>query len=780
MSSPGGQEVGRVSIRVLPDTSDFRRRLRGDLERATAGMEARVPINVDLDTAGVTARMRALMGQLRAQAAGGVDVNVGVDRSQLSAVSSLFRGLQSNAGGASSFQMPHGLVQFVAYATILGPALSLVSGLLAGLPSVLAAVGVGAGAVVLGFDGIKKAASSFGEPIAALKDALSAKFENRLTPVFNDLARSLPSMKGGFLTVADGLSDMASGFVGVVTSAAGMKEVQSILKGTGSLFSQMKPFVKDFTTGLLTLGGRGASAFTYLATTMNRFGQGFNDAVQRVANDGSLYRAFKGLADVTDGIGDAFNRVFEAGIRSMPALGTTVRTVLQQMGRGLADAMPGLVAFGNLVFVAFGFLSRAFGGFMKGVGPALTRLASQLTTDLALSGDEISRYSEMFGQKIGGLIDWIREKIPQAEKIIHDFFAALSGRDPKGNGIGDQVGSKIREFFTWIKNFWDENGDQIIAGVGALVGAITNAAPAIATFVGYFASAAGFIGSAKDRLQGFIDTLANFGADTVSPIVRRMGDAFNFVKTAVQNALSAVSNFVSSAVSSLQSAGSQMLSAIQTAWSAIVNTVNQKIGEVVSAVTALGGKITSALSGLAGQMVSIGVQIIQGLINGITSMAQSVASAAAGVVKGAINAAKSALGIHSPSKVFAEFGRYSAVGYINGLEGEGSGVDKAGDRFGNRVADSLRKQVPTIDQAWSDALEQAKVGEIPGKFFEAAGSELLSDIGISTDGALGELVKQITQNNNNSTTTYIVQDLDEAQRKERNKQRKESLQHTRR
>lgn len=75
-------------------------------------------------------------------------------------------------------------------------------------------------------------------------------------------------------------------------------------------------------------------------------------------------------------------------------------------------------------------------------------------------------------------------------------------------------------------------------------------------------------------------------------------------------------------------------------------------------------------------MVSAGADLIRGMINGIKNMAGSLVSAAKGVVSGAINAAKSLLKIHSPSKVFKEIGGYTMEGMAIGLNKEGRDVIK--------------------------------------------------------------------------------------------------------
>lgn len=66
---------------------------------------------------------------------------------------------------------------------------------------------------------------------------------------------------------------------------------------------------------------------------------------------------------------------------------------------------------------------------------------------------------------------------------------------------------------------------------------------------------------------------------------------------------------------------------------------------------------------------SIGRNIVNGIANGIRNFAGSIVSAAKSAAKSALNAAKSFLGIHSPSRVFRDqVGKYMALGMGEGFE----------------------------------------------------------------------------------------------------------------
>jgi hypothetical protein len=85
--------------------------------------------------------------------------------------------------------------------------------------------------------------------------------------------------------------------------------------------------------------------------------------------------------------------------------------------------------------------------------------------------------------------------------------------------------------------------------------------------------------------------------------------------------------------------------------------------------------IGAAFEWLKGLSLSeIGTQLIDGLVAGLMSAGPKVLSAITGIAKGAITAAKTALGIASPSKVFAEIGMHTAAGMEQGVDGGADAV----------------------------------------------------------------------------------------------------------
>lgn len=105
------------------------------------------------------------------------------------------------------------------------------------------------------------------------------------------------------------------------------------------------------------------------------------------------------------------------------------------------------------------------------------------------------------------------------------------------------------------------------------------------------------------------------------------------------------------------------------AWDGIKNAVSKAVSKVVETVRNIKGKVTGALSSAGSWLVGAGKDVMRGLWNGIASMAGWLKSAVINLVSDILpGPVKKVLGIASPSKVFAEIGRFTTEGLALGLK----------------------------------------------------------------------------------------------------------------
>jgi hypothetical protein len=111
---------------------------------------------------------------------------------------------------------------------------------------------------------------------------------------------------------------------------------------------------------------------------------------------------------------------------------------------------------------------------------------------------------------------------------------------------------------------------------------------------------------------------------------------------------------------------------LQLAVYAVVAAVIYAGVEVVSAIVGAWNYVTGYLKSI--DLSTIGHDLLQGLINGIEGGAAAFVKSITGVVGAGIDAAKHALGIHSPSTVFAEIGTNTVAGFTGAVD---AGADDA-------------------------------------------------------------------------------------------------------
>lgn len=112
-----------------------------------------------------------------------------------------------------------------------------------------------------------------------------------------------------------------------------------------------------------------------------------------------------------------------------------------------------------------------------------------------------------------------------------------------------------------------------------------------------------------------------------------------------------------------------LVTSVSTAWQNITTAISNGVNTAVSFVASLPGRIMSAIGSLAGMLFGVGQNMMQGLISGIQSMISSAVSAVVDAASSVVSAAKSALGIKSPSRVFRdEVGKMVGLGLLEGIE----------------------------------------------------------------------------------------------------------------
>jgi phage-related protein len=658
---PGGFSVGRVSIQVVPDTSNFRKELQAKLKKEIKGLKVEIPVDVNAKKA--VTQLKVLDSAVKRlngrQINIGANVNKSGDLDGLSkSLSKVGKSASDASEGFSHFGRTGAIV--VAVVLLLAPALALIATLLAGLPSLLFAFGGAAAAVALGLEGIKKAAQGFSPTIDRLKASLSKTFADQLTKPFIELNKIAPVLDKGLNAIAVSLSGIIKDLIGFATSVQGMKQLENILQNSAKFFEQLRPAILDGAKAFATLASAASNQFGILANTLARFSNQFGDIVNQAVATGTLSKALQGLNDVLDSLLRGFNSLFQAGLEAMGVLGGPIVTLFDGFIGAIVALMPALNALSKLVFNVLGeafkqlipifnaltpsftLLADVLGdvlvGALKVIGPMLTRVAEILNAVLLQALEKIQPFIGPFLNflsQMGALISEtllvafgaLAPLLAQFLQFVSDILTALTPLAPVLIELATMalrtLADILVELGPELTHLGEELFPRLVEIAKQLVPIISDIAKVIIEVLPYLADLASFI----------LDLVI----PAMSAMLQTVNSVWPVIKAVIVDAMKVIQGIVDVVLGFITGdwdRAMQGLKDIATGGFALLKDI-VKLGltAVLEAFVALPGRVINALLGLPSSLFNSGRAMMQGLVDGIKSMAQTVVNQALSVVK---------------------------------------------------------------------------------------------------------------------------------------------------
>ena len=207
------------------------------------------------------------------------------------------------------------------------------------------------------------------------------------------------------------------------------------------------------------------------------------------------------------------------------------------------------------------------------------------------------------------------------------------------------------------------------------------------------------------------------GSQWVSSISSTVSNFFSKVANGFMRVVNSVWQHMQQAYQRVVSGGSQWVSAIISAMARFVQSVISGFVNVVSQVQSGMSRAVSTVRNFVGQFVSAGMDLMRGLVDGIKSGLSWVVNAAKNVAQSAVNAAKSVLRIHSPSRVFRGIG-----GYIS--QGLGIGIMKDS----NRAIDASRRLAKHVTSAFEPMINSNLTSEFGNGMNSDVNAHMTKDV----------------------------------------------------
>lgn len=182
-----------------------------------------------------------------------------------------------------------------------------------------------------------------------------------------------------------------------------------------------------------------------------------------------------------------------------------------------------------------------------------------------------------------------------------------------------------------------------------------------------------FMTSLPEKVGNIVSSIGEWFSSLPEKIGYALGFAVGKIGEWVENMIVTVTTEVPKIVSSVVKFFEELPGNI---WTAILKTLDvisewreRMVAFVVVEIPKIVSSIVEEFKKLPGELKKLGKFIWDGLINGLKDAWSTVTDGIKSFTDGFVNGFKEALGIHSPSTVFAELGGYVVEGLANGITG---------------------------------------------------------------------------------------------------------------
>ena len=346
------------------------------------------------------------------------------------------------------------------------------------------------------------------------------------------------------------------------------------------------------------------------------------------------------ISSIVEFLISAVPQIIDAGIELLMALVDALPVIID----ALVDALPQIIrATVTALIAAAPQIAKAgvklLGALIEAIPVIVVELAEAVPDIVAAIIDVLAELpgliGEVFAEIVTDLVEWGQQMLSNASTAMSNMLSKVSGIIQELPGkIWTHLVNAVNKVIAW--------GQQMVS----------NASTAASNML--------------SKVSGIIQELPG---KIWTHLVNTVNKVVAWGQQMVSNASTAASNMLSKVSSTLQQLPGKVWDYLSQAAQKVVTWGTQLAQKGAAAATQLFNSIVNGLSSLPSKMAEIGSNIVSGIWNGISSGWNWLTNKVSNLASSLLDAAKDALGIHSPSKEFAdEVGRWIMPGVGKGLD----------------------------------------------------------------------------------------------------------------
>lgn len=645
------------------------------------------------------------------------------------------------------------LVIFTLIETVLAPLVGLVTTALLALPGLLVGIATPIAALMLGMEGLARAAEQLKQPLEDLKAVMSTAVEQQFTPVLAKLPPLFDMLKGSLPAVTQGLASMADSIVNTMTSAVGMDGIRDTVANIAAGLEAAAPGVGKFTDGIGRLVNQLSEKFPGIGDWFTQLGNRFDAWVTKISENGNLSTAFDTLGASLQIVVNMIGQLADKGIEFMadPQKVSVMLGLLQALSGAITIAMSISASWYQLIYNVGQAASQAI--------DAVTLWAGQFVAAISGMGSQISAAWSGVQIFFSGLWDGIQSKASSMWQFVTSTAAgAAEGVKSTWStvtgfiqGVWDTIVSGAQS--TWsnvVSAFQNLPGELMRVGLEAGQNLVQGLINGIGSLIG------SAIAKAQELASGVGNAVKSFlGIHSPSRLMTEYGE----------NTTQGFINGLDNNAGQLYSKVREIMQAIKDVFgSADGIALNFNLGDTVDQMSTIASSAGSLRKSIGSGASSTPNKIDAGTRQQLDEMA---------VEQKRIDLEKQQLQAQK-NQLTDKGAKASIQQQIDDLELQKKKLALNSQELKN--AAQYGDQLATTNDQYNEMLQKGL--QMPMDFAEANANQLMSDLGMG-GGALTAALQQGIGFGNKAYNFY-VSNIDEAIAVKNNQINKDSLQYTRR
>lgn len=395
--------------------------------------------------------------------------------------------------------------------------------------------------------------------------------------------------------------------------------------------------------------------------------QGLMPLIAAVAGAFAAWKGIKAVSDIAKTIGDAGKKIKTFGH-------------LVSQGSGLIDGLAYAASSGTGVIASMAEAFTLAGGGLSGLSAALGVIGGPITLVVVAIGALVAAFvylwntsdgfrefwinlwdgiKETTGQVIDGIVNFFTVTIPEAFQSFVD--AAQNLADQVVQFFTVTIPEGINTLVTNIQTFF---GSTIPYWIGYAVGFI------LGKLIEWGASLVQFVTQDIPQfISGVVEWFTQLPGMVWTWLLETINKTAEWVSQMIQKAVQAGQEFITNVVNFIQQLPGTVWSFLSNTISSAASFVGSFANQAIQAGRQFFNGIVNTVRQIPGQMISIGADIVNGIRSGISGAWGALTGWLGNMARGLIDGVKSALGIGSPSRLFADrIGKWIPAGITLGVE----------------------------------------------------------------------------------------------------------------